>query len=123
MDTFRKRHEHIMTLAEPFFFKVLYGEKTVEMRLYDEKRRKIKVGDRITFFCAENNCMTLECEVEGVEVFDDFYALASSYPVERLGFAGKSPRDVADFMNSLYGERTEKNQVVALEIIFYDSEV
>ncbi len=116
------RQEHIMTLAEPFFFKVLYGEKTVEMRLYDEKRRRIKAGDGITFFCAENNCMTIECEVESVEVFENFYDLASSYPTERLGFAGKSPRYVADFMNGFYGERAKSGQVVAIEIIIDDSE-
>ena len=122
MDLFQKKHDHIMTLSEPFFTKVFYGEKTVEMRLFDEKRRKVRVGDRITFFCAENNCMTLETVVEGIGVFDDFYALAASYPTERLGFAGKSPSEVAEFMKSLYGERAKNCRAVAFEIIFDDSE-
>ena len=114
------RREHIMTLSDPFFFKAFYGEKTVEMRLYDEKRQKINSGDIITFFCAENNCMTIETVVERVRVFDDFYALALSYPSEELGFAGKSPREVAEFMNSLYGDRAGKYRAVAIEFIFYD---
>ena len=40
---------HKMKLNENPFERIKNGTKTVEFRLYDEKRRKIKIGDQIEF--------------------------------------------------------------------------
>jgi len=44
-----KRMIHKMKLNEEPFEKIKNGTKTVEFRLYDEKRKQIKVGDKIEF--------------------------------------------------------------------------
>ena len=118
----RKRNEHIMRLSEPFFTQVLQLKKTVEMRIYDEKRRNVSCGDIITFFCADDDDKSVDVKVCGVEVFEDFYALASSYPARELGFEGKSAEHIAEFMNELYGERAKNSSVIAIEFIDYCKE-
>lgn len=40
---------HKMKLNESPFERIKNGTKTVEFRLYDDKRRKIKIGDKIEF--------------------------------------------------------------------------
>ena len=40
---------HKMKLNESPFDRIKNGTKTVEFRLYDEKRKQIKVGDQIEF--------------------------------------------------------------------------
>ena len=40
---------HLMMLYEDAFEKMKRGTKTIEIRLSDEKRRKVAVGDLITF--------------------------------------------------------------------------
>ena len=40
---------HNMQLKPEPFAMIKDGTKTIELRLYDEKRRNIKVGDRIVF--------------------------------------------------------------------------
>ena len=40
---------HKMKLKESPFERIKNGTKTVEFRLYDEKRSKIKIGDQIEF--------------------------------------------------------------------------
>lgn len=46
---------HCMKLnAEPFE-KIERGEKAIELRLFDEKRRAVKTGDIIEFSCAGVN--------------------------------------------------------------------
>lgn len=40
---------HRMKLNESPFERIKNGTKTIEFRLYDEKRRKIKIGDKIEF--------------------------------------------------------------------------
>lgn len=41
---------HKMKLLEDPFNRIKDGSKTVEFRLYDEKRKQIKIGDKIEFF-------------------------------------------------------------------------
>ena len=41
--------QHNMTLKQPYFDLIKEGRKTVELRLYDNKRQQIKVGDTIRF--------------------------------------------------------------------------
>ena len=38
-----------MKLSDPWFDLVKSGKKKVEIRLYDEKRRKLNIGDKILF--------------------------------------------------------------------------
>ncbi len=40
---------HKMRLQENPFERIKNGTKTVEFRLYDEKRKQIKIGDKIEF--------------------------------------------------------------------------
>ena len=40
---------HKMKLNESPFERIKNGTKTIEFRLYDEKRQQIKVGDQIEF--------------------------------------------------------------------------
>ena len=40
---------HKMKLNESPFERIKNGTKTIEFRLYDEKRQQIKVGDKIEF--------------------------------------------------------------------------
>lgn len=40
---------HKMKLNKEPFEKIKNGTKTIEFRLYDEKRQKVKIGDKIEF--------------------------------------------------------------------------
>ena len=46
--------KHNMTLKQPYFDLIKAGKKTIELRLYDNKRRQIQVGDTITFQNGDN---------------------------------------------------------------------
>ena len=48
------------------------GKKKIELRLYDEKRRKISVGNTITFVNIEDSTQTIFAEVKNLFVFDSF---------------------------------------------------
>ena len=63
---------HTMQLQPLPFEMIRNGTKTIELRLYDEKRRKIRVGDDIVFVLAGNPGETLRVRVTGLYVFDSF---------------------------------------------------
>jgi ASC-1-like (ASCH) protein len=45
---------HKMKLKPKPFEKIKSGEKTIEIRLFDEKRQKLAIGDNIKFINIEN---------------------------------------------------------------------
>ena len=45
---------HIMNLNPSPFKMIREGNKTIELRLYDEKRKKLSIGDTITFINTDN---------------------------------------------------------------------
>ena len=60
-----------MNLSQPYFDMVKNGKKTVEIRLYDEKRRKLKIGDKIKFSNNETS-ETFVKEIKNIKLFESF---------------------------------------------------
>lgn len=59
---------------EPFQ-NILKGIKTMEIRLYDEKRQKIKIGQKIKTINRDDESQTLMVEVIGLSRFPNFKTL------------------------------------------------
>jgi hypothetical protein len=62
---------------EPFGM-IKSGVKTIELRLFDEKRRKIRIGDEILFSNTENG-ETLAVKVLDLSVFDSFEEFCAAF--------------------------------------------
>ena len=60
---------HAMKLKPAPFAMIAAGKKTIELRLYDEKRQTIAVGDLIEFENTENSGEVLLARVEELCVF------------------------------------------------------
>ena len=93
---------HTMQLQPSPFEMIRNGTKTIELRLYDDKRRKIRIGDRIVFVHTENRAETLETSVTGLYVFDSFAALYDSLPLLECGYTEAdigtaSPEDMDEY--------------------------
>jgi ASC-1-like (ASCH) protein len=65
------------------------GQKTIELRLYDEKRQLIKVGDEIIFtnIVTEEN---LHIKVSNLHRFDSFEDLYKSLPLLKCGYTSEN---------------------------------
>ena len=59
---------HTMNLSEPWFSLVRNGEKSIEGRIYDDKRRIIQIGDTITF---TNNGNSFSKAVVDLAIWDN----------------------------------------------------
>ena len=93
------RTEHRMRLDDGPFRAVESGRKTIELRLYDEKRRLLRVGDVIRFESKSDDTEAVRAVVKRLHVFPDFAALYASLPLIACGYtpeeaAGASPRDM-----------------------------
>lgn len=77
---------HCMNLELSAFLKIANGSKTIELRLNDEKRQKIKIGDRIEFRCSELNSVIF-AEVIKLHKFPNFEQLYKALPLEKCGYS------------------------------------
>ena len=106
---------HNMNLNDRPFEMIKSGAKTIELRLYDEKRRKIKVGDTI---CFKSKTDKLTSTVRALHIFRNFEELYVALPLDKCGYTADelaiaSPDDMLEYYSK---EQIEKYGVVGIEI-------
>ena len=94
------------------------GRKTIELRLFDEKRRKIRLFDRIEFTSTALPHERIEAEVIGIYRFDSFRELYVNLPLLKFGYTEENisaakPKDMDAYYTP---EQQEKYGVVGIEI-------
>ena len=109
---------HNMNLHAAPFDNIARGIKTIELRLYDEKRRRIKVGDEIVFTHSKDFARTLHCRVIALHIFPSFEELYSTLPLLKCGYTEDDIDTAAPADMDLYysKEKQEKYGVVGIEI-------
>lgn len=116
---------HTLNLNSSPFEMIQSGRKTIEMRLWDEKRSQIRVGDTLVFVHTEDASLTLTATVLALHLFPDFAALYAALPLDKCGYlpeevATASPED----MNVYYSaERQAQYGVVGIEIALLEDEL
>ena len=76
---------HQLKLATEPFNAIISGDKTIESRLYDTKRQKIQIGDRIIFTNRDNSEQTVTAEVVGLLRYATFRDLFSHNNPRKFG--------------------------------------
>lgn len=109
-----------MKLKQEPFEKIKNGSKTIELRLYDEKRQRVQIGDFIEFSLMNDPSDKMQARVTALHRFDSFQELYVSLPKEKLGYkACEIPEP--NYMDAYYScEEQEKYGVVGIEIEVLD---
>lgn len=108
---------HYMNLVPSAFKKIAEGSKTIELRLNDEKRQRIKAQDTIIF----NNISTkdiITAQVARLHKFSDFEELYKALPLEKCGYS-KTELDTAHYtdMEQYYTkEQIKKYGALGIEL-------
>ena len=108
---------HNMKLRPAPFEMIKSGQKTIELRLYDEKRQLIKVGDEIIF----SNAVTgekLQVKVLNLYRFDSFADLYKSLPLLKCGYTSENIERAtpADMEQYYPAEEQKEFGVLGIEI-------
>ena len=107
------RHE--MRLHDVPFKKIQAGTKTIEMRLYDEKRQMIQVGDEIEFTSRTTGDKQLT-EVCAIHLFNTFAEIYRDFDKISLGYDIDEKASFTDLEKYYSKEEQEKYGVVGIEI-------
>ena len=97
---------HQLKLATEPFNAIISGNKAIESRLYDTKRQKIQIGDRIIFTNRDNSEQTVTAEVVGLLRYATFRDLFSHNNPRKFG--GDNVEWLEDQISEFYSIEDQK---------------
>lgn len=109
---------HNMRLHPGPFSMIASGQKTIELRLYDEKRSLIQPDDRIIFTNSDNPNMKIQTAVKKLHRFATFEELYQTLPLEQCGYLPQelSAASAQDMLAYYSASEQQKYGVVGIEI-------
>ncbi len=108
---------HNMKLQPEPFEMIKSGQKTIELRLFDEKRRQIRIGDRIVFANTATG-ERLGATVVALHLFDSFAQLYQALPLLQCGYTEETVQKAhpADMECYYSAEEQKRYGVVGIEL-------
>ena len=107
--------QHTMKLHHEPFELIKNGFKTIEMRLFDEKRQLLNLGDEITFTDTSNEHQ-ITCEVLSLNEYKDFTELYKNYDKKDLGYSNDEIANPKDMLRYYSEEDIKDYGVIAIKI-------
>ncbi|GAA0362964.1 ASCH domain-containing protein [Bacillus horti] len=99
--------KHRMTLYSKPFKSIVSGHKKVEIRLNDEKRRILQIGDLIEFEKLPERIEKVKVKVKDLIVYGTFKEMFAAIPFEDFDCAGWSMEEMLEGMYSIYTRAQE----------------
>ena len=107
--------EMVVHLDNDVFEIVRKGIKDVEVRVNDEKRRKLKVGDTLVFLKRPLDDEEIRATVTALDYYDNFEELVKHYEMKRLYLESYTKEMWLNEMKRFYSnEEQTKYGVVAI---------
>lgn len=92
------------------------GIKNVEVRVNDEKRRRMKIGDEIIFLKRPLEKESIVTKIVGLKVYSNFNELVKDYEIERLYLKEFTKEQFVELLGRFYSDEDQnKYGVVAIE--------
>lgn len=109
--------EHILKLQPKYFDYINNGTKRVELRLYDEKRQKINIGDTIIFQKEPEFETTMRVKVIGLLRYNTFEELFEDFDIEMLADKSMTKQELLNVLEEFYTPKKQKQYgVVGIHI-------
>ena len=100
--------KYSMGLYDEPFKSIQDGKKVVEVRLNDEKRRKIQIGDIIEFLKVPKTGETIEVEVLDLRKYNTFKEMYQDTPFHLFDCEGWTMTEMIDGTYEIYTKEQEK---------------
>lgn len=102
-----------MNLSEKYFESLNSGIKDIEVRLLDEKRSKLKIGDIIIFTNSNNIIYT---QVLNLAIFNSFEELLNNIPTKRIGLSAFKNEALKELYSIYSKDKLKKHKIIAIQI-------
>lgn len=107
---------YIMKVKPEYFDKIKNGKKLYEIRLLDDKRKLLKVGDSVLLKKEPDMFDGIVIRITEIKHFNTFLEMAQRLSIKDIGFEGKTAAEVNDIYHQIYKVEDEvRYGVVALK--------
>lgn len=108
---------HELKLQPKYYNYILNGTKRIELRLYDGKRQKIKIGDTIKFLKEPNLEESFNVKVVDLLRYNSFDELFKDYDISILSDKSETKENLKEALEEFYTkEKQEQYGVVGIKI-------
>ena len=108
---------HEMKLQPEYYNYILNGTKRIEIRLNDEKRSKIKIGDTIKFLKEPDLKESFNTKVIGLYRYNSFEDMFKDFDISILSDKSMSKEELIDVLEQFYTkEKQEQYGVLGIKI-------
>ena len=109
--------EHEMKLQPNYYNFILNGTKRIEIRLYDEKRHQIKIGDTIKFLKEPELKESFKTKVIGLLRYNSFEDMFKDFDISILSDKSMTKKELINVLEQFYTkEKQEKYGVLGIRI-------
>ena len=109
--------KHEMKLQQKYYDFIKRGTKRIEIRLFDEKRQKIKIGDTIKFLKEDNQDESFEVKVIGLLRYNSFEDMFKDFDISVLSDKSMTMDELISALEKFYTkEKQEQYGVLGIRI-------
>lgn len=106
---------HKLKVKEKYYNLLKSGKKTIELRLFDDKRKNIKIGDYIEFSNISDINDTFNAQVINLYRADSFAELCQNIDCLKAGFSNNN--ELITVLEEFYSQERQKEfGVIGIEI-------
>ena len=112
---------HEMKLQPEYYNFILNGTKRIEIRLYDEKRQSIKLGDTIKFLKEPELSESFNAKVTGLLRYNSFKDMFKDFDISILSDKSMTKEELIKVLEQFYTkEKQERYGVLGIRIELMD---
>lgn len=112
---------HEMKLQPEYYNFILNGTKRIEIRLYDEKRQSIKLGDTIKFLKDPELSESFNAKVIGLLRYNSFKDMFKDFDISILSDKSMTKEELIKVLEQFYTkEKQEQYGVLGIRIELID---
>ncbi len=112
---------HEMKLQPEYYNFILNGTKRIEIRLYDEKRQSIKLGDTIKFLKEPELSESFNAKVIGLLRYNSFKDMFKDFDISILSDKSMTKEELIKVLEQFYTkEKQEQYGVLGIRIELID---
>ena len=109
--------EHEMKLQPEYYNFILNGTKRIEIRLFDEKRQQIKIGDTIKFLKEPELNESFKARVVGLLRYNSFEDMFKDFDISVLSDKSMTKEELISVLEQFYTkEKQEQYGVLRIRI-------
>lgn len=97
-----------MKLQHKYYNFILNGTKRIEIRLFDEKRRQIKIGDTIKFLKEPNLNESFNAKIIGLLRYNTFEDMFRDFDISVLSDKSMTKEELINTLEQFYTKEKQK---------------